>query len=142
MSLLQRWPFCWWVACVIDHDSRRVVGFCVFDNQPTSVEMLRRGAVPFRRDELRMLLRSYICWYHEHRPHQGLGGRTPNEVYVGQWPANERARIEPRAKWPWGSPCSLPAVAAHGRPGRVVELVVQHLDDDARLPIVELKSVA
>jgi hypothetical protein len=80
--------------------------------------------------------------YHEYRPHQGLGGRTPNEVYVGERPANERARIEPRAKWPTWSPCALHVTPMRGQPGRVVELVVQHLDDDARFPIVELKSAA
>ena len=31
----QRWPFCWWVACVVDHFSRRVVGFTVFEKQPS-----------------------------------------------------------------------------------------------------------
>lgn len=33
---LQTWPFCWWVACVIDHFSRCVVGFRLFHNQPTA----------------------------------------------------------------------------------------------------------
>jgi putative transposase len=36
-SLPQRWPFCWWVAVTVDHYSRRVMGFAVFDQQPTSV---------------------------------------------------------------------------------------------------------
>ena len=49
--------------------------------------MLRRGRVPFRSDELRALLNSYIGWSCEHRPHQGLGGRTPDEVYFGVEPA-------------------------------------------------------
>ncbi len=104
--------------------------------------MLRRVAIPLRRDELRALLTSYIGWYHEHRPHQGLGGRTPNEVYFEEAPANENPRIEPRAKWPTKSPCALPAAPLQGRRGRVVELVVQPHDADARLPIVELKPAA
>ena len=208
-TLPQRWPFCWWVACVIDHFSRRVVGFAVFTTQPTSVEvrdflgraittcgqspkyvvsdlgpqfdcdgyrrwcsgkgityryssadslaatavverffrslkeeLLRRGVVPLQGDELRALLNSYIGWYHEHRPHQGLGGRTPNEVCFGHEPANEKARIEPRARWPSTSACALPAAPQQGTTGRVVELVVQHHDADARLPIVELRSAA
>ena len=29
-SVEQSWPFAWWVACVVDHYSRRVVGFAVF----------------------------------------------------------------------------------------------------------------
>ena len=36
-SLPQRWPFCWWVAVTVDHYSRRIVGFAVFNQQPTSV---------------------------------------------------------------------------------------------------------
>ena len=31
---LQRWPFCYWVAVVVDHFSRRAVGFAVFRNMP------------------------------------------------------------------------------------------------------------
>jgi putative transposase len=35
-SLPQRWPFCWWVAVVLDHFSRRSMGFAVFKTPPTS----------------------------------------------------------------------------------------------------------
>lgn len=35
-ALLQSWPFCWWIAVVIDHFSRAVVGFAVFHGHPTS----------------------------------------------------------------------------------------------------------
>ena len=35
----QAWPFCCWVAVVIDHFSRAVVGFAVFFRPPTSVEV-------------------------------------------------------------------------------------------------------
>jgi transposase InsO family protein len=35
-SLPQRWPFCWWIGVAVDHYSRRVMGFAVFDQQPTS----------------------------------------------------------------------------------------------------------
>ena len=37
----QVWPFCWWVAVVVDHFSRVVVGFAVFFKQPTSLEVQR-----------------------------------------------------------------------------------------------------
>ncbi len=37
MALPQRWPFCWWLAVAVDHYSRRIMGFAVFDQQPTSV---------------------------------------------------------------------------------------------------------
>ena len=36
LSLPQVWPFCWWVACAVDHYSRLVLGFAVLKRQPTS----------------------------------------------------------------------------------------------------------
>jgi putative transposase len=36
LSLPQIWPFCWWVACTVDHYSRLALGFAVFKKQPTS----------------------------------------------------------------------------------------------------------
>jgi transposase InsO family protein len=41
LSKLQRWPFCWWVAVVIDQFSRRVIGFALFRKAPTSTEVCR-----------------------------------------------------------------------------------------------------
>jgi transposase InsO family protein len=38
-TLPQCWPFCWWVAVVIDHHSRRVMGIDIFRNNPTSVSV-------------------------------------------------------------------------------------------------------
>jgi transposase InsO family protein len=35
-ALPQRRPFCWWLAVAVDHYSRRIMGFAVFDQQPTS----------------------------------------------------------------------------------------------------------
>jgi transposase InsO family protein len=35
-SLPQRWPFCWWVAVVVDQVSRGFVGFAVFSTMPSS----------------------------------------------------------------------------------------------------------
>jgi len=35
LALPQVWPFCWWVAVVIDHFSRRVIGVAVFKRPPT-----------------------------------------------------------------------------------------------------------
>lgn len=36
MAMLQCWPFCWWVACAMDHYSRRIVGFELFKSPPSS----------------------------------------------------------------------------------------------------------
>ncbi len=38
---LQCWPFCWWVAVVIDQFSRRVIGFALFTKAPTSTDIIR-----------------------------------------------------------------------------------------------------
>ena len=35
-ALPQCWPFCWWVAVVIDHYSRHIMGIAVFKHSPTS----------------------------------------------------------------------------------------------------------
>jgi putative transposase len=40
-SMPQRWPFCWWVAVVIDHLSRRAMGTATFKREPTAREMTR-----------------------------------------------------------------------------------------------------
>jgi hypothetical protein len=40
-SLPQRWPFCWWVAAVIDQVSRACVGFAVSSSVPSSTELQR-----------------------------------------------------------------------------------------------------
>jgi putative transposase len=45
-ALPQRWPFCWWVGVIVDHFSRRIMGFAVFTQNPTSVavrQMLGRA---------------------------------------------------------------------------------------------------
>ena len=38
-SLLQCWPFCWWIGVVVDHYSRRIMGVTVFRKEPTSAAM-------------------------------------------------------------------------------------------------------
>lgn len=35
-ALPQCWPCCWWIAVVIDHYSRRAMGFAVFAKRPQS----------------------------------------------------------------------------------------------------------
>ena len=35
----QVWPFAWWVAVVLDHFSRRIIGFAMFKSQPTSLQI-------------------------------------------------------------------------------------------------------
>jgi transposase InsO family protein len=38
-SFAQSWPFCWWVAVVINHWSRHSLGLAVFKRRPTDDEI-------------------------------------------------------------------------------------------------------
>ena len=195
---LQRWPFCFWVAAVVDWHARRAVGFAVYRQQPTSRDMtalLRRavastgaapryvvtdrgvqfesrsfrrecerhgirqrfGAVgrpgsialverfirslkdectrrlvlPMRRRDLRRELALYAHWYNAHRPHQGLGGRTPDEVFFGHQPAREQPRDEPCAG-------QAPVAVRQDAP----RLEVSFLQGRRHLPVVALRRAA
>jgi putative transposase len=47
-ALPQYWPFCWWVAVIVDHYSRRAMAFALFPNRPDSLSaraFLRRAIV-------------------------------------------------------------------------------------------------
>ncbi len=39
LALPQRWPFCWWLAAIMDHFSRRVHGLALFAQPPTASQM-------------------------------------------------------------------------------------------------------
>jgi transposase InsO family protein len=205
----QCWPFCWWIAVVVDHYSRRVMGTATFKNQPSSEEVRalmgrtihQAGAAPkhlicdrgkqfdcpaFRRwcgrrgiqlrygavgrqssiavvertirtlkDLLRLLvlvpltaaafrkeLSLITQWYNALRPHSGVSGRTPDEVYFTKFPANRRPRYEPRAKWPKHSPCAKPWALPRGRPGARLELHVTFHGGRKHLPLVALQRAA
>ena len=209
-ALPQCWPFCWWVAVVIDHFSRRVMGLAAFKSQPTSEEVRgflgraiakakkaprhiicdrgrqfdcdgfrdwcrrkgikrpRYGAVgkhgsisvverfiltmkcllgrlplvSYRRDAFRQELDAIAAWYNQHRPHEWLGGRTPDEVYNGRFPANRRPRFEPRSHWLRSSPCARPWALVRGSPGAKLKLDVSFYAGRKHLPIVTLRRVA
>jgi len=51
------------------------------------------------------------------RPHNSLNGKTPDEVYYRKRAANQQPRIEPRKRWPRGSPGATPQTLAAGQPG-------------------------
>ncbi len=68
-----------------------------------------RRLVPLSRTTMARLCNRFATWYNESRPHQGLSGRTPNEVFFAREPANRRPRLEPRARYPAGAACAAPA---------------------------------
>jgi len=209
-AIPQRWPFCWWVAVVVDHFSRRVLGTAHFKKEPTARDMTtflgrvrrrikrwpahlitdhgaqftagefgtwcrRRGIqqrfgaigkygslavierliksmknectrllpiVPLARTAFGRELDQFTAWYNADRPHSRFGARTPDEIYFGSFPACRRPRFEPRARWPRRSPCAQPHALIRGRPGAVVELIVEHCGGRTHLPVVSLRRVA
>ena len=66
---------------------------------------------------IRARLEAYAAWFNEHRPHQGLAQRTPDEVHTGR-------STRPRAV-----------------PLRAV-LVAEHLAGDRDLPVLRLRRAA
>jgi putative transposase len=209
-SLPQCWPFGYWVAVVVDHFSRRAMGFAVFKTDPDSRDIrsflgrlmhqaqatrkylicdqgkqfwcqafkdwcrhrkgirLRFGAVgkhgsiavverviqtvkvectrkllaSLRVPTFRQDLSWFFVWYNEHRPHTTLGGRTPDEVYRQQRPANRSPRFEPRALWPRPARCALPQVLVKGQPGVQIELEVSYQHGRRHLPVVTIQRAA
>ncbi len=209
-SLSQVWPFCWWFALVIDHYSRRCMGFALFKNKPTSLQIrrflgcvikktgttpkhlvcdqgtqftdknfkkwckrklgrkprygavgehgsiavierfirtfkdthLRKIVIPYNMKQMRSEMTVFIQWYNRHRPHESLDGATPLERCEDSTPANQMPRYEPRSKWPRKSPCAKPVVPVKGRRGMKLELVISFMDENRKLPVVELRKAA
>lgn len=105
-------------------------------------ECTRRIAVPLRRDRMCEEVVCHLDWYNEHRPHEFIVGRTPNEVYHKRTAANETPRIEVRPHWPPDASCAAPAAAIDGEPGQKIELVISYYAGRKHLPIIQLKRVA
>ena len=98
--------------------------------------------VPFRRQAFRRELDLIVLWYNEHRPHMTLGGKTPHEVYDKRFPANRKPRIEPRPRWPRGSPCAQPHTLVAGKPGDRFDLIVTLQAKRRHLPIMTVRRAA
>jgi hypothetical protein len=105
-------------------------------------EALRRILVPLERKGIRQEVGLFVKWYNCHRPHSGLLGGTPDEVYFDRLPRSREPRFEPRRRWPRGSPFAGPCAPVRGRRGQHVELAVTYLAGRRHLPIVELKKAA
>ena len=84
----------------------------------------------------------FFRFYNEHRPHTTLSGKTPNEVYFGLKPANQRPRIEPRKRWPRRARGAPSQTLVAGQPGDRFILEVDFVNGRRHLPIVSLKRAA
>ena len=98
--------------------------------------------VPFRLAAIRHEIGCYATWYNEFRPHTGLGGCTPLEVFGGLPPANREPRFEPRSRWPRKARCAAPNLPMKGRAGGRLRLVLSRFENRAHLPVVELRRAA
>jgi hypothetical protein len=105
----------------------------------TLLACLLRGLA---RKTFQQRLDEFVEWYNEYRPHTWLGGRTPDEVYYGRFPANRKPRIEPRSRWPRGSPCAGPWALVRGSPVARFTLEVAYHGGCKQMPIVRLKRAA
>jgi putative transposase len=102
----------------------------------------RLRTVPLALAAMQKLCEAYVVWFDESRPHQGLGGATPNEIFDGIEPAQSKPRLEPRARYPATAACATPQVAVRGKCGAKLELVATHPKGAPHLPVVQLRSVA
>ncbi len=95
------------------------------------VECTRQILVPFRVDAMREELACYVIRYNEHRPHQGLDGLTPAEVFGGEASLNPGVPFEPRPRWPaTGKSRNTHALRLH--------LTITFVEGRRHLPVVEL----
>jgi transposase InsO family protein len=97
--------------------------------------------VPYRPESFQHELGAIAQWYNHHRPHTWLRGRAPEEVYCDRYPANRKPRLEPRERWPRGSPCAGPWALVRGKPGAKVALEVRFHHGRKHLPIGTLLRV-
>jgi len=98
--------------------------------------------VPDERNAFARELQWFQEWFNEHRPHEFLNAKTPDEAYYSRFPAHRKPRHEPRLRWPRGSPCARPWALTRGSPGANLELAVEFYRGRRGLPIVALKRVA
>ncbi|MHC5059044.1 MAG: transposase [Planctomycetota bacterium] len=111
-------------------------------NRTLKYEGLFLISIPFSLHRMREEVRLIIEHYNRFRPHQGLTGRTPDEVYFDGEPAIEKPRWEPRPKWPREGGCAAPYVPVRGECGARLELKVSHLEGRKHLSIFRLREAA
>jgi putative transposase len=97
-------------------------------------EFLNRHRVPLDPKVFHRNVHDYVDWYNTIRPHQSLGGRTPDEVWNG---TSKRLPIfEPRARYPdQAREFSAPK-------GTVLSLHIQCFGGHRELPVISIRSAA
>ena len=96
-------------------------------------EGLRGDLVPLGFVQFRAALASYFDWYQRDRPHQGLGGWTPEEKRRGK--RRQARRLEPRARYPIDR-------AARAKRVRSARIAIRDVCGAIKLPVVVIKTAA
>ena len=105
-------------------------------NRSLKNEFTRRFLLPMNIDKMQTELDIYVEWFNAERPHQFLGGRTPDEVYHRKAPANSLPQFETRENLP-----ASPQRPTRGPCGAKLKLVVEPFKGRRHLPVVRLRRV-
>jgi putative transposase len=116
LSLPQRWPFCWWVAVIMDHFSRRVMGCSVTPKQPTGQAVRELLGQTTRRSNVRP--RHLIC----------DKGRQFDCAGFKRWCRSREIRVR------------FGAVGQHGSIAVVERLILTLKEHCARWPLLPLRQ--
>ena len=127
-----------WFGAVNKHGSIAVVERF----HRTLKEILQLTTIPEDQSQFEREVTLIIDWYNDHRPHNTLEGKTPNEVYFSRTAASEQPRHEPRERWPRGSPCAKPQTDVDGDPGDPIVLEIDCLEGRRQLPIIRTRRAA
>ena len=101
-------------------------------------ELTRRVTIPFCADRMHVLLESYRVWFNRCRPHQGVGGATPLEMFGGKTPARDEARVEIRECYPLQDARARARGSPEATRATLRGVRVSYLDGHHELPMVEL----
>lgn len=86
-------------------------------------EFLRSILIPMSRKKMLQALNCHRIWFNRHRPHQGLDGALPDDIYDGSVPKPEPIDIR-------------------NPKGGVLQMRISHYKHFKELPVVELKKAA
>jgi hypothetical protein len=92
-----------------------------------------------RLSKMQAEVEAIVGWYNGCRPHMGLEGATPSEVYHRRRPARDGPRFETRTPYPVRRRDKL-----RGKKGAGVGvgLVIGHHEGRPHLPIIQLRPAA
>jgi len=116
--------------------------FLIQEGDVLHAKVLRLTTVPEDQSHFEREIGLIGDWYNEHRPHEALGGKTPDEMYFSRPAANQQPRLEPRERWPRGSPCARPQVGIEGEPGDPIILEIDCFQGRPHLPLIRARRAA